>query len=192
MIIWKRKLYRIGFGSIVPTVYIVQGRPYLALGIAAFFLSMLLALEYERHKNPNVWGWFLSHFGGIFKTMPGTLTGETNFMIAAFLSVLYLPGPIAISNLYFLVFGDAFSAFVGKNFGKVPVLPGKTLEGMLAGIAANIIVALLLNLHFSISFEILLVGVLLGSAIEVLPLKIDDNLTVGLIPGIVMGILYSK
>ena len=189
MVIWKRKIYRMVMGSIVPTVYLLTRSPVFPLIISSFFLTLLLALEYERYKNPKIWNWILSHFGGIFKTEPGTLTGETNFMIATFLSILYFPKDVAIANLYFLVFGDAGSAIIGKKFGKLKIFPGKTAEGMIGGIIFNLAVAFILLHLTGIPIEILVSGLLVGSILEVLPLKVDDNLTVGIIPGILMSLL---
>ena len=190
MILWKRKLYRILMGGIAPVVYLLTSDPLAPACICAFFLFWLLLMEFERYLHPGFWTWLLKHSPGIFKTRPGVLTGDTNFMIASFLSILYFPYPVAVSNLLFLTFGDAASAIVGSRYGKLHIFPGKSIEGMLGGIIINTIIALILAFYFSISFEILFIGVIVGSILEVLPIKIDDNLTVGIIPGIFMTVFY--
>ncbi len=190
MILWKRKLYRITMGGLAPFTYLLTSDPLAPALISAFFLFWLLLMEFERYLHPGFWTWLLKHSPGIFKTRPGVLTGETNFMVASFLSILYFPYPVAVSSLLFLTFGDAASAMVGSRYGRLKIFPGKSAEGMLGEIIVNAAAALILSSYFSISSEILLIGVLLGSILEVLPLKIDDNLTVGIIPGIVMTILY--
>jgi dolichol kinase len=192
MVIEKRKAYRIVFGGIAPTVCLLTSSKYFSLVIASLFLTLLLALEYERFKNPSVWQWLLSHFGNFFKTVPGVLTGDTFFMTATFLSLLYFPFPIAVASLYFLVFGDAASGVVGTRWGKIPLLPHKSLEGLFAEILLNMFVAFLLYLRFHLSFYILGAGVLVGSIMEVISIKVDDNITVGLVPGIIMSILYLR
>jgi len=146
-------------------------------------------MEFERYLHPGFYNWLLKHSPGVFKTKPGVLTGDTNFMIATFVSILYFPFPVAVANLLFLTFGDAASAVVGSRYGKLQIFPGKTAEGMLGGIITNSIIGFLLSLHFAIPFEVLFAGVLIGCIFEVLPIKIDDNLTVGIIPGILMTIL---
>jgi len=190
LILWKRKLYRIVMGGLAPGIYLLTADPLIPACICGFFLFWLLLMEFERYLHPGFWAWLLKHSPGIFKTRPGVLTGDTNFMIASFLSILYFPYPVAVSNLLFLAFGDAASALVGSKYGRLRIFPGKTVEGMMAGIGINLILAFILAGYFLISFEILLIGVLLGSILEVLPLNIDDNLTVGLIPGIVMTGFY--
>ncbi len=191
MILWKRKLYRITFGGLIPFVYLLTEDPLVPALIAAFFLFWLLLMEFERYLHPGFWNWLLKHSPGVFKTKPGILTGDTNFMIASFISVLYFHFPIAVANLLFLTFGDAASAMFGSRFGKLHIFPDKTVEGMFGGIIINSIIAVLLSLHFSVSFEILFTGVLTGCILEVLPFRIDDNLTVGIIPGILMSSLYA-
>lgn len=177
-------------GGLAPFIYLLTSDPLVPALICAFFLSLLLLMEFERYLHPGFWAWLLKHSPGIFKTRPGVLTGETNFMIASFLSILYFPYPVAVSNLLFLTFGDAASAIVGSRYARLKIFPGKSVEGMMGGIIVNAVVALILSFYFSISFEIFLIGVLAGSILEVLPLKVDDNLTVGIIPGIVMTIFY--
>ncbi len=191
MILWKRKAYRVLLGGLVPFVYLITRDPLIPGLISAFFLFWLFLMEFERYLHPGFWNWLLKHSPGVFKTKPGVLTGDTNFMIATFISVLYFPFPIAVANLLFLTFGDAASAIVGSKYGKIHIFPGKTIEGMIGGIAVNSFVAFLLWLHFSVPFGILFAGVLVGCILEVIPSKIDDNLTVGIIPGILMAILYK-
>jgi len=190
MVIWKRKLYRIIIGSIFPTVYLITKNSFLPLIFSSFFLTLLLALEYERYKNPFVWEWILKHFGSTFKTSPGILTGDTCFMLSSFFSILLFPMEIAIFSLYFLVFGDAGSAIIGSKFGKISIFPGKTFEGMVGGMFFNFILCFLLLFIIKVKFMILITGILLNAIFEVLPLKIDDNLTTGIIPGIIMSLLY--
>ncbi|MCM8816833.1 MAG: hypothetical protein NC913_04905 [Candidatus Omnitrophica bacterium] len=190
MILWKRKLYRVLLGGLVPFVYLIVKDPLIPALIAAFFLFWLLLMEFERYLHPGLWNWLLKHSPGVFKTKPGVLTGDTNFMIASFISVLYFPFPVAVANLLFLTFGDAASAIFGSRFGKLGIFPGKTLEGMLGGIIINSIIGLLLSFYLVVPFEILFIGVLTGCILEVIPTKIDDNLTVGIIPGILMTILF--
>ncbi|MBN1445958.1 MAG: hypothetical protein JW957_07630 [Candidatus Omnitrophica bacterium] len=188
MIMWKRKAYRIVMGSIFPAAYLITGRPHASLMIASFFLALLLSLEYERRRNPKVWDYILGKAGGFFKRKPGMLTGDTYFIIAVFL-LLFFPESISIAALFFLVFGDAGSGLIGTRFGRTQILPGKTLEGFAGGFLFNLAVALILFPILVAPFFVLLAGVLTASVVEILPLKIDDNLTVGISSAAVMLLL---
>ncbi|MCS7181048.1 MAG: hypothetical protein NZ891_06840 [bacterium] len=191
MVIWKRKLYRILMGSIVPFIYLITNSVFFPIIISSFFLTLLLSLEYERWKNPNVWNYVLKKYGRIFKTPPGKLTGDTYFMLATFIVLIFFQKEIAIPSLFFLVFGDAGSGIIGSKYGKIKIFPGKSLEGFLGGFFFNLIIALVLYKYIDLSFLVLIVGVLISSIIETLPLKIDDNLTVGIITAFLMDLLYK-
>jgi len=191
MIIWKRKIYRILMGSIIPTVYLFTGSLFFSLIICSFLLTLLLSLEYERWKNPGVWDYVLRKYGRIFKTPPGKLTGDTYFMLSTFIILLFFKKDIAIPSLFFLVFGDAGSGIVGSRYGRIKIFPGKTLEGFIGGFFFNLIVSVLIYKFLDLPFYILLSGVLISSFIEILPLKMDDNLTVGIITAFFMHLLNN-
>jgi len=188
MIMWKRKVYRIVVGSIFPVAYIITGRPHIPLMMASFFLALLLALEYERWRNPKVWEYVLGKAGGIFKKQPGKLTGDTYFIIAVFL-LLFFPKSISVAALFFLVFGDAGSGLIGTRFGRTRILPGKTAEGLAGGFLFNLITALIIFPLLDVRFFLLVAGALTASVVEILPLKIDDNLTMGFSSAAVMLLL---
>ncbi len=179
MIMWKRKVYRIVAGSIFPAAYLITGRPHVSLMLASFFLALLLSLEYERRRNPKIWDYILSKAGGFFKKQSGRLTGDTCFIISVFI-LLFFPKSISVAALFFLIFGDAGSGLIGARFGRMQIMPGKTLEGFAGGFLFNFIVALFLLPVLGIPFFLLLAGALAASVVEILPLKIDDNLTAGL------------
>ena len=191
MVMWKRKAYRIFMGSITPLIYLLTHSIFFPLAITSFFLTLLLSLEYERWKNPSVWDYILKKYGKIFKTPPGKLTGDTYFMIATFIILIFFEKNIAIPSLFFLVFEDAGSGIIGSKFGKIKIFPGKSFEGLLGGIIFNIIILFLIFKFIELPFYILLSGALISAIVEVLPIKIDDNLTVGLITSTIMYLLNN-
>jgi len=186
MVIWKRKLYRIFMGSIVPFFYLITKSVFFPLIICTFFLTLLLSLEYERWKNPGIWDYILKKYGRIFKTPPGKLTGDTYFMIATFIILIFFIKDIAIPSIFFLVFCDAGSGIIGSKFGKIKIFPGKSLEGFLGGVIFNSFISLIIFKFIELPIYILLIGTFTSSIIEILPLKMDDNLTVGLLTAVVM------
>jgi len=121
-----------------------------------------------------------------FKAPSGRLTGDTWFMVATFILILCFPRDPAIASLWFLAVGDAGSAIAGTAWGRTPLFRNKTLEGMAGGIVANAAVAAVLSRELSLPAESLAAGVLIAALGEVLPLPVDDNLTVGLLSGAAM------
>lgn len=189
MVMWKRKIYRIFMGSIVPLFYLILNSVFFPLIISSFFLTLLLSLEYERWKNPNVWDYVMRKYGRIFKTPPGKLTGDTYFMISTFLILVFFKREIAIPTLFFLTFEDAGSGIIGSKFGKTKIFPGKSVEGFIGGFFFNLLILLLIFKFIDLPFYVLISGALISSIVELLPLKMDDNLTVGIITAISMYLL---
>lgn len=189
MKIGKRKIYRIVMGSLFPVLYILTDRLYLPLCLATFFLTLLLAMEYERWKHPAIWEYITGKGKGIFREKSGRITGDTYFMLSVFI-ILFFPKDISIATLFFLVFGDAGSGVIGTRYGRREIFPGKTLEGLIGGLFFNLAIGLIISPFLNISLLLLMTGALIASIVEVLPLKVNDNLSVGIITAIVMTGIY--
>jgi len=189
MILWQRKTYRLIMGSIFPLVYYFSSK-IPALIVTGFFLSLMVFFEIERLKHPGVYKWVLAHLGGIFKVKVGKLTGTTYFLIATFVLILFFERGVAIASLLFLILDDAASTLVGVNYGRIKLFKGKTLEGSLAFLAIDLLVALLLLALPKISIEplVLISGAFAVTLMELLPLPVDDNLTVGIFAAVIMQI----
>ena len=79
---------------------------------------------------------------------------------------------------------------VGEHFGKTKIVGGKSLEGTLAFFAAAIGSGILLSLTaLPLPFGLLLVGAAVAAAVEVLPLPLNDNLTIPVISGGAMELI---
>ncbi|MCM8769429.1 MAG: hypothetical protein NC911_07170 [Candidatus Omnitrophica bacterium] len=186
MVIWKRKVYRVVIGSIFPGVYLITGSIFWPLLLVSFFLTLVLAMEYERWSHPQVWSYLLNRFS-VFKKASQSLTGDTFFILACFFLVLFFPAEIAIAGLLFLTYGDAASALIGTYWGSTAIFPGKSLEGFLGSLAINTVLAGLIMGVLPVAPITLVSGALVASVVESLPLKMDDNLSVGLISSVIMG-----
>jgi dolichol kinase len=117
------------------------------------------------------------------------LLGSTYLLLAALLAIEIFPQPVAAAALGFTVLGDAFAAIVGKAFGRVRFF-GKTLEGFLGGLAACLAWAAFLTWVSPLPWPVVLAGALVASAVEVLPIPLDDNLGITLFSGYVMKLMW--
>jgi dolichol kinase len=111
------------------------------------------------------------------------LLGSTYFMIAALLSVIAFEKTIAIAALTFLVLGDTAAAFVGKRFGRQAYW-GKSLTGS----AACFVVCLAIGWATLSSPTVALVGALVATLAEALPVPMDDNMRVPITSGLAMQV----
>ncbi len=195
MVIWARKGYRIIMGLIFPVVYYFSPNRIPAVCIISFFLLLIIILEVERHRHPGLWPYVTKRtYGKIFKKEPGRILGSTYFLAASLLSILIFEKGIAIAALLFSTFGDAASTIVGVKYGRTKLFRGKSLEGSLAFFIICFFVGLFLicsrrmfiDLDGPARLLLILIGSFAASLIEVLPIRLDDNLTIPLFSGAVM------
>lgn len=118
-----------------------------------------------------------------------TFSSITIFLFAYFLTVLLFEKGIAVLATSYLTFGDFFSKFFGIQFGRKKIFE-KTLEGSLAHLSACLTAGYLLLRYVSIPVPTYLLGALIASLSEVLPLSVDDNFSVSLLSASTMYVLH--
>jgi glycerol-3-phosphate acyltransferase PlsY len=119
-----------------------------------------------------------------------SLLGSTYLLIAALLAVEIFTLPVAAAALGFTILGDGVAALVGRRFGRNRFF-GKTLEGAAGGLGACLIWATYLATIGALPWNVVLVGALVASLIELLPIPLDDNLGITLFAGYAMKLLWS-
>lgn len=110
-------------------------------------------------------------------------------MVAMFmgilLTILSFPKSIAITAIFTLAVSDPLSAIIGIKFGKHAIFKRKTLEGSMTFFAATFTITLatfgVYNNNWNAPTWLLALLCATGVTIfEMIPLKIDDNLTIPL------------
>ncbi len=155
-------------------------RGLLALVIVA------LAIEVVRLHDPRVRDVFRHFFGELLRGHEeASLLGSTYHAIACLLTIHLFPKPVAVLALGFLIVGDTVAAIVGKAFGRT-FLFGKTAEGALAMFAVCVAMKFLLP---EVSLPAGVVGALVGTVFEILPIPLDDNFRIPLSAGFAMELM---
>ena len=151
----------------------------------SFFLFIIIGigifLEYGRwHIRWLKMFFYYLNFMMRNKELNGGFTGATWLLIGCFFSVIFFPKDISIVSMLFLTIGDTFAAIIGIAFplGKYK---GKTISGSIGGFSLAGIVILCFIDNFDPT--ILIVGVIFSMLIEMLPLPINDNLTIPIFSG---------
>jgi len=115
-------------------------------------------------------------------------SGMTPYAIAVLLTILTVPKPAALIAIYTLAIADPAAAVVGITWGRRKLGAERSLEGSLAFFTATFMIALFV-LGASTGASALLVGgaaftiALAAAACELLPLRIDDNMTIPIFVG---------
>ena len=176
-------------GLIVPILYFFTSRDLIIIGVGAL-LTLALAAELLKGVVPGVRVIFLRIFSPILRSQEqkGGLTGATYFLIGSFLCILLFDKMLAIVCLCFLTLGDLCAALIGKQWGRIKLFSRKSLEGSLACFVVCTAAALLIGLHPVVAIA----GALVATLIELLPIGVDDNVTIPLISGLAMHLLISS
>lgn len=117
------------------------------------------------------------------------------YAFAILLTILTFPKTIAISAIYTLAFADPLSAIIGIKFGRTKLVRSKSLEGSFAFFLTTFtVIALVLSFSVPNGWEVwtaALCVAFLASCFELIPLKLDDNLTIPLFTAFVLWIFCA-
>ena len=145
-----------------------------------------LAIEVFRLNHPRTRHVFRHFFGELIRNHEEvSLLGSTYLLIACLLSIHLFPKPVAVLALAFLILGDTVAAIVGKSIGRIHLF-GKTLEGSLACFA---VCFALTRAVPELPVEVALVGAVVATVFELLPIPLDDNFRIPLSAGFAMELL---
>lgn len=146
----------------------------LAILAVTALLLLLLEIEYVRLEYIPKLPKSIDVFRGKERN---NVTGMIFFICSTIIVFAGFDYPIAVMALLLTVFGDLTAALVGIKFGRHPMYRDKTLEGFLAGFAANLLVGFL----FLPAYPLIFISMaFVASVVELLTGKLDDNLTVPL------------
>ena len=123
-------------------------------------------------------------------------SGMTPYAIAVLLTILSVPKPAALIAIYTLAIADPTAAVVGITWGRRRLGPERSLEGSLAFFGATLAIALAVLATFvdapaTLVVAMALVIALSAAACELLPLRIDDNMTIPLFVGFATWIVAA-
>ena len=188
----KRKIIHL-IGLLIPICYyffreedkIIAIIILLSLTVIYFFLELL------RLTNKRVQRHFLIRFSSLLRSHEKQkITGTGYYLLSAVLSVSLFKKELAIACLSFLVLGDMFAAIIGTRFGRTRIFENKSLEGSLACFVVCMVIGLFVAWLFPghLSLKIITIGAFTATIVELLPLGLDDNLTIPFISGLVMEI----
>lgn len=183
-----RKALHLATNSVIPIVYYFFDIPQMImselLGLGAI---MFIIIDLGRTRNIWIAKVFQKFFNRMMRSheLDGKLTGASYLLIGSFITVMLFPRGIAVLALLFATFGDTFAALIGKKFGRIKI-GAKTLEGFIAGFVVCLIISQLVpDVPNIIKYS----GAFSAMFIELMPIRIDDNLRIPLFSGLVMDIV---
>lgn len=183
-----RKLYHLG-GLIFPIIMVVFSRKAAIYSCGILFLLVLLFDMFRlQWKELNLL---------IIKKLPirlkrkeiKGLTGSPYFLGGCFLALLLFKPEYAAGGIIYLSIGDMSAVLIGSKFGKTKIF-NKTLEGTIAFFVSTIAVMLVLR-FFGILYLTttgIIIGAIICAVVEVLPIHVDDNLTIPVVGAFILNL----
>jgi dolichol kinase len=174
-------------GLIVPIFYIFIERRQAVIAVGVLVLIALM-IELLKVLRPSFRVVFYQAFAPVLRSHErnGAITGATYYLIGAFLPILLFPKVLAIVCIFFMILGDMAAALIGKKWGRTKLFTRKSLEGSLACFLVCILIALV-----KFNPAVATIGALVATVVEVLPTKLDDNLTMPLLSGLAMYLVLG-
>lgn len=174
-------------GFFLPLIYIILDKSTMLL-IVGCLAGIAMVVEFLKWVSVRFRDLFFRVFKSILRTheQKGAITGATYYIISILLCIFFFQKSVAIVCIFFIILGDTAAALVGRRWGRTKLIGNKSLEGS----AACFIVCAAISL-FWLNPIIGLVGAFVATLVELLPLQIDDNLTMPLISGVVMQIMTN-
>lgn len=170
-----------------PVLLFAVGRAFTLILLGAVTLAFAI-MDITRLSAGRVNLFLFRRTGRTFKEGERTrVSSMTGFLIASLLVILIFDRTIAVYAMAFLVFGDFFAKYFGLQFGRTPLFQ-KTLEGSLAHLLACLVAAGVIAEFVPLPAWVIACGAVVATVLEVLPLGIDDNLTVGVTSAAVMHV----
>ena len=184
----SRKFLHI-FSLIIPLSYLwIFKEKSLVLDLLLILSFFSILIEFFRFKVELINNIFKKFFNFMLRKneLKGSITGATWLIIGNLITVYLYPIYIAVPALIFLSIGDSFAALFGKKIPKLKI-GNKSIIGTLAGIFSSLPIALLVNQ--ALPTHVLVIGAVTAMLVELLPLPLNDNLTIPILSGFIMIII---
>lgn len=188
--IWRR-LFHVTAGSGIPTLGVFASQELMVILLAALS-GLALVLETARFTYAPLNRTLVQMLKPLLKRGEDRKVTAATYMIVVGLGCFLLFDPaVAVAALFFLSVGDPLAALVGRH-ARGPRLWGKSPWGSMTFFTAAAALAVVLwATGVASPLWVLLAGGAVAAAAEVLPIPLDDNVTVPLISGGAMMALMA-
>lgn len=187
--LWRKTTHMIAL--VIPAGYEILGlRRHEMLAIMVPIAVLAVITDIARLRRWRFWtGFWERIFGRMIRPHEkrGDFTGATYILITVCLTVALFSKPIAVAALAFIIVGDTFAALIGRRWGRHRI-GAKSVEGSLACLISTLVVAAVVP---NLTWPVGLVGAVIATIVEALPLGLDDNVSVPLLSGLAMTLSYN-
>jgi dolichol kinase len=195
---FKRKGIHL-FALCIPMGYFFLHKLPSLLILTPFALGAI-AIDIIRLKRLPLHGFLNRLLGPVLREHESAdFAGASYILSASVFTILFFDKMVAVAAISFIILGDIAAALVGRRFGKTKFgwnvkadnlnwNNRKSLEGSLSCLFVCLLVALMVP-HLPLRVGI--IGALVATVVEALPLPINDNFSVPLLSGLCMHLLLQ-
>lgn len=183
-----RKLFHL-LSLVYLALFLLLGR-VIIIRLLGGWIVVVGAVEFLRLRRPALNRWIFKYFRGIQrKEEERRISGVFWTSLGCWLTVFFFGNApmIVCSAFFYLAFGDAAAAIVGRSLGRVRFTIGgrsKSMEGSLACLAA----CLASGWAVGLPIPAVIAGAAAATVVELLPVPLDDNLWLPLVSAAVLSL----
>ncbi|MEO0110344.1 MAG: glycerol-3-phosphate acyltransferase [candidate division WOR-3 bacterium] len=184
---WRTFIRPAGFSFVLFSFFLPKKTLLLLIGatLFLFFLFDLIRILHERVDR-----FFVRDMKRLFILLKEKearrVSSMTIFLLGSFLTFLLFENRIAVFAISFLIFGDFFAKIFGLAYGRHKFF-NKTMEGTFAHFLGSLLFGyLLFTSGVALPIGLIFLGAGIGTLVELLPLNVDDNLSVPLLSGSIL------
>jgi diacylglycerol kinase (CTP) len=192
---YARKIWHMSGVFIMFLAYVYFPRN-ISMTILVIAAVLFVSLDLLRHKYEGLNDLLICAFRPIMRQSEVRRLAGTSFLLIGVLlvTIIFSP-PVVALTLLFLAFADPIASYFGILYGKDKIFGHKSIQGFIAAFFVCALAAFfyLRSNEFLMDrlFLVSLFAGLIGAFAEVLPIgKLDDNLTLPLLSGLGLTILF--
>jgi len=189
---WTRSLIHVS-GALVGLLCVALLPPALLIPVAGVFFVYAWTMELARRRMPRLNERLMAFYAPIAHAHEHHRINSATWYCTALLllgTLAALVNPLySALGLVVLGFGDPAASTVGRRWGRIRLLHGRTLEGTLTFVGVGLVAALVLGLTlFSLPVGtaalLALAAATTGALAELVSARIDDNLAIPVVAAV--------
>lgn len=175
-----RGLFHIIAGSLPAIALLVLPRLWVQIVLATVTILFLL-FEVARLRLPALNKRFSAWLAPLLRTEEQhKFTGASYLLVGYLVTVLVFPQNIAMLAVLFASLGDPVATMIGTWKGRNKIW-GKSIEGTMACLLVCLAIAVIVATTISKPpLLVAIAGAIIATVLEVLPLRLNDNLTISI------------
>lgn len=181
---YARNVYHVINGVVIIAMVEWVLTPTTMIGLAATITAAAWTMETSRRFHPGINRTLMRVFSSVAHPHEAFRVNSATWFASALLVVACLyDKPECIAAVAVLGVGDPAAAIIGRRFGTIPLLNGRSLQGTLAFVvSASVAAAAVLSVfHPEVNVGSMALGAaIFGALAELVSRRLDDNLTIPL------------